>query len=186
MLGIATDGTALPKEPAEPPERKIDFNRDVRPILSEHCFRCHGPDEGARQTGLRLDSFEGATADRGGYQVIVPGAADESLVWMRVSAESDEMRMPPYWSGVAPLNKAEQETIRLWIDSGAEYRPHWAFVAPTQPLLPTVANPQWAKREIDLFVLARLEEAGLAPEPEADLATLAPRAAPTLTALPPT
>ena len=186
LVGIATDGPALPNAPAEPTERKIDFNRDVRPILSEHCFRCHGPDEAARQTGLRLDSFEGATADRGGYQVIVPGAADESLVWMRVSAESDEMRMPPHWSGVAPLNKAQQETIRLWIDAGAEYRPHWAFVSPIEPTPPTVANTSWPRGDIDMFVLARLEEAGLAPEPEADLATLARRASLTLTGLPPT
>ena len=180
LAGVVSGGSGGPTE------RKVDFNRDVLPILSEHCFRCHGPDAAAVAANLRLDSFATATADRGGYRVIDPGRASSSHIFKRIAAAEEFMRMPPPTSGVAPLSKGQIETIRLWIESGAEYRPHWAFVAPADPSRPSVSDPSWPRRGMDYFVLAALDEAGIQPEPVADLRTLARRASLALTGLPPT
>ncbi len=166
--------------------RTIDFNRDVRPILAQHCFLCHGSDKEAlkKTRNMRLDSFAGATADRGGYRAITPGKPDASMLWTRVTTDVRELRMPPADSGIKPLTEAEKKILRQWILEGAEYRRHWAFLPPRKPPLPSVSDPKWPKNEIDRFVLAGLDEEGLKPEPEADPATLARRAALTLTGLP--
>ena len=165
--------------------RKVDFNRDVLPILSEHCFRCHGPDAATVAAGLRLDSFATATADRGGYRAITPGDPAKSLMYKRVSAKEDSMRMPPVGSPVAALTPEQQETVRLWIASGAEYKAYWAFVPPKEARLPKVSDLAWPREPIDYYVMAKLDEAGLKPAPEADRTTLARRASLTLTGLPP-
>ncbi len=178
IAGVGTE--ASPRSDA----RKVDFNRDVLPILSGHCFRCHGPDAAKVAAGLRLDSFATATADRGGYWAIKPGSPSDSRVYARISAEIEGFRMPPSTSGVAPLNKEEIETIRLWIESGAEYRKHWAFAAPEATKLPVVSNRAWPKQDLDYFVLSELDAAGLKPAPTADLRTLARRASLALTGLP--
>ncbi len=178
-------------------ERTVDFAREVRPLLSENCFTCHGPDEQARQRGLRLDVPEGPFADRGqfGGPVIVAGNAAESLLFHRITASDLETRMP-YRRGlgtsVVPgrdddaLTDAEVETLRLWIDQGAEWESHWAFIPPERPALPPVADSEWPRNPIDSFVRARLEQEGRTPSPEADLLTLIRRVTLDLTGLPPT
>jgi hypothetical protein len=177
------------KAPAPTAKRAtIDYSRDVRPILAQHCFACHGADkEALKKTGnMRLDTFAGATADRGGYKAITPGHPEKSAMWARVTAELPDLRMPPVNSGAKPLTAAEKAILKKWIEEGAEYRAHWAFIAPTMPALPQVSNSKWARNDIDRFILARLDEAKLKPEPEADKATLIRRASLTLTGIPPT
>ncbi len=146
-------------------EAAVNFSRQIRPILSRNCLSCHGADEGNRQVGLRLDTFEDATADRGGYQAIVPGNSAASRVMARIT--HPEMPMPPEASG-KKLKPEEIELIKNWIDQGANYDRHWSFVKPIRPPLPSVKNKEWAKNEIDSFVLARLEKEGLSPSKEAD------------------
>jgi mono/diheme cytochrome c family protein len=169
---------------AKPP--KVDYDRDVRPILAQHCFVCHGADPAAlAKTGnMRLDTFQGATADRGGYRAITPGKPGDSRLLDRVTAGPDT-QMPPTSSGVKKLSPDEVETIRTWISEGAEYRAHWAFVTPKMPSLPSVSKPHWVRNDIDRFILAKLDEEHLAPEPEADKRTLIRRVTLSLTGLPP-
>ena len=167
----------------EPP----DFNRDVRPILSDRCFGCHGPDAGAgRKAGLRLDTAEGASALlRSGRRAIVAGDLAASEAAHRIRSDDPDLVMPPP-ELKRPLTEAEREILLRWIESGAEYRPHWAFVAPVAGPAPAVRDTGWVRDPIDAFVLAGIEAAGLAPEPEADRATLLRRASLALTGLPPT
>ena len=169
-----------------PKVEKVSFGRDVRPILSEHCFKCHGPDVGTAAAGLRFDTFENATKQLGDGAAIVPGNPKASLMLDRVAEHDPEMRMPPKDAGVSALASAQIETLRAWIAQGARYEKHWSFVPPMMPKVPAVSNPRWARNLIDRFVLNKLDEAGLKPEPEADKDTLALRAAQTLTGLPPT
>lgn len=165
--------------------RTVDFNRDVRPILSNHCYKCHGPDAETVAAGLRLDTYEGATEDREGRFGIVPNNLKKSIVWGRVSHPVEQMRMPPKNGGVKPLTPEQIETLKLWIEQGAEYKAHWAFVPPKMSPLPAVKDAKWARNDVDRFVLARLEEEGLKPEPEADKTPLIRRAYLTLIGLPP-
>ncbi len=167
-------------------KKTIDFNRDVRPILAKSCWTCHGPDpEPLKKTGnMRLDSFAGATEDRGGYKAIVPGDGAKSVLLERIT-QTGAMVMPPPSSGLKALTKAEVEIIRTWIAEGAEYKAHWAYVAP-KAVAPPLAKSKWAKNPIDLFLEAKMGEEGLKPEPEADKATLIRRVTLTLTGLPPT
>jgi hypothetical protein len=148
-------------------DRTVDFNRDVQPILAKHCFTCHGPDENAREAGLRLDTQEGSREDFGGYRPIEPGSADDSEVFLRISSDDPGMRMPPA-DKHPPLSAAEIDTIRRWIESGAEYRQHWSFRPATLPPIPNVSDPQWCNGPIDRFVLHRMQQAGLSPSPPAD------------------
>jgi hypothetical protein len=168
------------------PEAAVDFGREVRPILSNACFKCHGPDEATRQSGLRLDTFEGATALlRSGTQAVVPGDPGASALLARVASHDASDVMPPPEAG-KPLDAAAVETLRRWIAEGAEYRPHWAFVPPRRPDLPVVSNPAWPRNGIDHFILATLDREGLAPAVEADRNTLIRRVHLDLTGLPPT
>ena len=195
--GGAEWGAELADADAPPvPERVVDFAREVRPILAENCFTCHGPDEAARQRGLRLDVADGPFADRGAFggPVVIPGNADGSLLFHRVTATEDRVRMPyrlglntPVMPGAAEdaLSPGEIETLRLWIDQGAEWQSHWAFAPPERPALPPVADREWGRNPIDRFVLANLEGEGLTPAPEADRATLLRRVTLDLTGLPP-
>ncbi|MFM2164583.1 MAG: hypothetical protein RL325_1020, partial [Planctomycetota bacterium] len=169
------------------PPATIDFNRDVRPILADRCFGCHGPDEAKRKSGLRLDTAEGAYAAlRSGHRAIVPRdlAASEAAARIR-SSDPDEVMPPPELK--RPLTASEKDTLLRWIEQGAEYRPHWAFVAPARPTVPSGGDTSgWARDPIDLLIRARFEAIGLAPEPEADRPTLLRRASLALTGLPPT
>ncbi|HLK59906.1 MAG TPA: DUF1553 domain-containing protein [Chthonomonadaceae bacterium] len=165
--------------------KAVDFNRDIRPILSENCFKCHGFDVNQRQAGLRLDTPEGAFGKRSsGRSAIVPGHIQESLLVTRIMAQ-DASQMPPVSSG-KKLTAAQIETLKRWVAQGAKYAEHWAFVAPVRPPLPKVAGVGWVKNPVDRFILARLEQEGLKPSPEADKATLLRRVALDLTGLPPT
>ena len=169
-------------------DRSVDFSRDIAPILSDRCFKCHGPDEAAREEtgGLRLDSFEGATAIlEDGGQAIVPGDPVRSLVMQRLRAGSERHRMPPPDSNLT-ISEDEIALIERWIASGEAYTKHWAFVPPVKAEVPEVAGDAWCRNEIDHFVLAELERRGIKPSPEADRATLLRRVYLDLTGLPPT
>ena len=164
---------------------RVDFSRDIRPILSDNCFACHGPDERQRQANLRLDTKEGVSADRGGYQVIVPGDAAASKLYQRISHQREIVRMPP--PGFERRPTPEQiELVRRWINQGAEWETHWAFGTPARPALPKVKNEAWPQNPIDYFVLLRLEQEGLEPSQQAGKARLLRRVSFDLTGLPPT
>jgi hypothetical protein len=167
--------------------RRIDYNWDVRPILSDNCFRCHGPDEKSRQAGLRLDTAEGAYAAlrRPGTFAIVPGNPDASQMIFRVTHANAAVRMPPQTTNKV-ISPQQIEILRAWIAQGAEYKPHWAFLAPQKAAAPAVAAGPSVLNDIDRFVQARLEREGLALSPPADKETLINRVTLTLTGLPPT
>ncbi len=158
----------------------IEYNRDIRPILAENCFACHGADSAARKAGLRLDQRDPAVEKK----AIVPGKPDESELVARIVTEDPGEHMPPAKSNKT-LKPEQKELLKKWIAAGAEYQPHWSFIAPTRPAVPAVADKGWVRNPIDNFVLAKLEAAGLKPAPEADRRTLARRLALDLTGLPP-
>ena len=139
------------------PPAKVDFAREIRPILSRNCLSCHGPDAKNRQANLRLDVRSQAVADRGGYHVITPGNSAQSRLVARIS--NPGMPMPPTDTGKT-LSSEEIELLKGWIDQGASYTSHWAFEKPVRLPLPKVKNTTWPKNEIDNFVLARLEAEG--------------------------
>ena len=166
----------------------VRFGRDVRPILSDRCFLCHGPDREHRAAGLRLDSFADATAPRPGGAAIVPGRPDESALLRRAADPDPERTMPPPESGKHALTAAERATLARWIAQGAEYEPHWAFEPPVavEAPEPEPTDPAWRRSPIDRFVHVGLARQGVAPAPEADRATLCRRVYLDLTGLPPT
>ena len=174
-----------PVAAADAPPKPVDFNREVRPILSDTCFTCHGPDEKKRMAKMRLDETEGLFADRGGYKIITPGSAAQSKLYQKISSTNPAFRMPPVYSG-RTLTPKQIEVIKQWIDQGAKWETQWSFVAPKRPPVPEVKDKTWVRNPIDNFVLARLETEGLKPSPEADKATLLRRVSFDLTGLPPT
>ena len=166
--------------------KTVDYNRDIRPLLSDKCLACHGADPKAVRAGLRLDSFLGATAKLGsGGRAIVPGKPQKSEMMARIWAKDSEERMPPPASHKT-LTTAEKNLLTTWIKEGAEYKPHWAFVKPVRLPLPAVHNTKWPVNGIDAHVLARLEKEGLSPSPPASKQTLLRRVSLDLTGLPPT
>ncbi|MCO8124337.1 DUF1553 domain-containing protein [Stieleria sp. TO1_6] len=158
----------------------IDFNRDVRPILSDNCFHCHGPDSATREAGLRLDLQTEATHDLGGYAALVPGDADASELIRRIESEDDPM--PPDESN-RKLTAAEKHTLRRWIESGGDFAKHWSFAPPVRPAIPVV--DQETKNPIDAFVAQRQHAVGLTFSAEADPETLIRRVTLDLNGLPP-
>ena len=176
LLGVLLAGPAH----TEP----LDFNRDIRPILAENCFYCHGQDASKREAELRLD--QRAPAIEAG--AIEPGDPATSELLARVHANDPDVLMPPPDSN-RRLSAEQKAMLTRWIDEGATYEPHWAFVAPQRPEPPPVTNPavvDWPHNAIDQFILAKLTAAGLQPSPEADRATLIRRLHADLTGLPPT
>ena len=166
------------------PSERVDYNDDVRPILSDRCYSCHGPDQGQRQAGLRLDRESGAFgAAASGAMPIVPGEPAKSGLLQRVTSADLARRMPPTYMGHDPLSDGEIETLRRWIEQGAQWESHWAFSPPARPDLPQPAKA--GLHPIDAFVADRLAREGLAPAAPADRRTLARRAALDLTGLPP-
>ena len=148
---------------------KVSFNRDIRPILSDTCFQCHGPDGAKRKSGVRFDQRESATRPaKSGDTAIVPGHPEQSEMLNRLtSTDSDEIMPPPKLHKT--ISPAQIETIRKWIAQGAEYQGHWAFTPPERPAVPSVEIPGAVVRNpIDHFILARLRKEGLPPSPEAD------------------
>jgi hypothetical protein len=165
----------------------VDFNLHIRPLLSDRCFKCHGPDANQRKSNLRLDLRENALAalkDNPKEHVIVPGNSSRSEVYRRISTADTSQRMPPVSSNLK-LNEQEVELIRKWIDQGAVYKKHWAFIPPVSPARPVVKDDEWPANEIDRFVLARLEEGGLQPNQPADKERLLKRVSLDITGLPP-
>jgi mono/diheme cytochrome c family protein len=179
LLWVTTPATAAG------PQAKVAFNRDVRPILSDACFHCHGPDRAKRKADLRLDTEEGAFGDRGGYRPLVPGKPDQSELYKRITAPEGEGHMPPKASG-RKLTSAQIDIFKRWIEQGARWQKHWALIPPARSPLPSVKNPAWVRNGIDRFILARLEKEGLTPAPEADRTTLIRRVTLDLIGLPPT
>ncbi len=178
VLPLPTQGAAAP----------LVFNRDIKPILSDNCYACHGPDPGSRKAGLRLDTREGlfeSTPKRG--PAVVSGKPEESEFWKRlVTADADDVMPPP--KSRKTLTPEQKELLKRWIAEGAVWQPHWSFLKPERPPTPTVASPEVAARirnPIDSFLFARLESQGLAPAPEADRRTLIRRLSLDLTGLPP-
>ncbi len=172
---------------APPPKAdsvQVDFQRQVRPILSDNCFQCHGPDKATRMVDLRLDTLEGAFSKRDNGTTIVPGDPEASLVYQRITHENEVLRMPPIHSK-KELSGEQIGVLRRWIEEGASWDQHWSFAPLERPQPPQAGKADWVRNPLDRFILARLEQEGLAPAPEADKRTLARRAALDLTGLPP-
>jgi len=178
---------AMPPGDARPASdgSRVSFDRDVRSILAENCFACHGPDPAARKAGFRLDVRDSATRPaKDGLVPVVPGDPGNSELVRRIRAADVSDRMPPAETKKT-LAESEKALLERWIAEGAEYEPHWAFVRPVRPSVPGVSDPSWVRNEVDAFILARLDAAGLKPSPEADRATLARRLHLDLLGLPP-
>jgi hypothetical protein len=180
VVWVLRDGSDIAT--AAPSDKPIEFNRDIRPILSDNCFSCHGPDENKRRARLRFDIREGTSAKP---NLVVPGNPAQSILFQRISAHDKDRIMPPADSGYA-LTPSQIELIRKWIEQGAVWNEHWAYKAPVQAPLPQVKLSAWPRNAIDNFILAKLEKEGLQPSPEADRATLLRRVTLDLTGLPPT
>jgi hypothetical protein len=180
LLALALTGRAGAESPAA-----VEFNRDVRPILSDKCFACHGPDKGKRKADLRLDVEADAFADRGGYRALVAGKPDQSELYRRITEEDAGRRMPPAKSG-KHLTARQVELLRRWIEQGGRWQKHWSLIPPKRPPLPGSSKDGWSRNAIDRFVLARLRQEGLRPSPEADRRTLIRRLSFDLIGLPPT
>ncbi|MEW6304356.1 MAG: DUF1549 domain-containing protein, partial [Verrucomicrobiota bacterium] len=178
-------GALLLPRAAQAVGKPVDFNREIRPILSDNCFHCHGPDEKKRKAKLRLDTPEGAFRDLGGYQAIKPKDAAASEVWKRITTTNEDDVMPPPDTHKT-LKPEQKELIKRWINEGAQYQGHWAFTAPVQPPLPKVKNSRWVENGIDYFIVAKLEERKLKPSVEASREILIRRVTFDLTGLPPT
>jgi hypothetical protein len=179
LLGIATCLLGQSIAAAQPP-RQIEFNRDIRPILSNNCFVCHGPDNNLRKAKLRLDDEKDSHA-----KVIKAGKPAESELFRRLITDDPKEKMPPAKT-LKQLTKQEIELIRIWIAQGAKYERHWSLIPPRKHEFPHVKNTGWVRNDIDRFVLARLEKEGVQPSPEADKRTLLRRLSFDLTGLPPT
>jgi mono/diheme cytochrome c family protein len=195
--GVTVAATAAPPAPlVRPAASVVDartggpslvFNRDVRPILSDNCFTCHGPDRNRRQAGLRLDREEVAKSPLpSGNVAIVPGNPEKSALIQRITNPDEQKRMPHVSSGKERLSAAQIDTLRRWIDEGAEWQPHWSYIPPTRAALPVVQRAGWARGPVDAFILAAIERNGLAPSAEAAPADLLRRVTLDLTGLPPT
>ncbi len=178
-LALASVATATAAEP------RLEFNRDIRPILSENCFQCHGQDPHKREAKLRLDERESATRDRDGYAAIAPGNPAGSEILRRIrSQDADEVMPPP--ESHKRVTPDQVALLQRWIAEGAAYQPHWAFLPPRRAALPVVQHTAWPRSSLDRFILARLERDGLTPSPAAPPGTWLRRASFDLTGLPPT
>jgi hypothetical protein len=178
--------TDVPRDDHPKSSRTIRFNRDIRPILSDRCFQCHGTDASQRKAKLRLDTTQGAlTPAASGSPAIVPGKPDESELYLRITSQEAGERMPPAKTGKT-ITADEERKLRTWIAEGAEYEGHWAFISPVRPEVPQGKRREWLRNPIDAFILARLEKEGLSPAPEADKETLLRRLSLDLIGLPPT
>jgi len=174
----------LTSRPSAAPPAAVLYDRDVRPILSDQCFRCHGFDDESRQAELRLDVADSAYLDRGGHAALVPGNVEASEVWRRINSTDEAEAMPPPETN-RTLSEGQKEILRTWIEQGAKYSQHWSFVPPVKGELPKVADEAWPRHEIDRFVLAQLDAEEMRPSPEADPHTLIRRVTLDLTGLPP-
>ena len=180
LTPLAADNSAFSSDEA------VSFNRDVRPILAENCFACHGFDSKHREAGLRLDTFEGATADRDGSRGIVPGSPAKSAIWERIQSTDPDVVMPPPKSHKKPLTSAQRETIKRWIEDGARYEAHWSFLPPKREPLLVQGAEVTSSAVIDHFVEQRVKQHGLTMSAPATAETLIRRVSLDLIGLPPT
>ncbi|TWU09633.1 Planctomycete cytochrome C [Symmachiella macrocystis] len=187
LLGVVTalHLSTIACTAAEALPERVDFNRDIRPVLSDICFHCHGPDEEQRQADFRLDQQESAFADLGDHLAIAPGKPGASELYLRITAQDADERMPPVDSG-RQLTARQIALIKKWIEQGAEWQTHWSFAPIRRPALPAIQHEKWSRNPIDAFVLAQLEAQGLPPSPPADKTRLIRRVTLDLTGLPPT
>ncbi len=183
-IAIAAVGWLVSTALAEDAARPIEFNRDIRPILSDNCFQCHGPDRAQRKADLRLDLEAEALAERDGGRPIVPGKAAASELVRRITTADPDERMPPADSK-RRLTAQQVELIRRWIERGAPWQAHWSLIPPQRPAVPQIAESDWLGSPIDAFILARLKREGLRQSPPADKTTLLRRVTLDLTGLPP-
>jgi hypothetical protein len=181
---LAASFAAGPGPAPAAPDDAVKFNRDVRPILADACFQCHGPDPGGRKAKLRFDREEGFFGARDGGPTVLKGKPEDSPLYKRIVSKDPEEVMPPPKSHKV-LKPAQKDLLRRWIAQGAPWEPHWAFIKPARPELPIVRAEKWVRNPVDRFILAKLEALGLAPAPEADRRTLARRLSLDLTGLPP-
>ncbi len=186
VLSVAGMGRVQSAEPAGKSATALDFNRDIRPILSDHCYACHGPDEGKRKAGLRLDVRDDAfRVLKSGRRALVAGDVAQSSLVGRIHSTDPEEVMPPPGHG-KPLTPKQVELLDRWVRDGAAWKRHWAFLPPESAPVPAVRDTRWPKNDLDRFILARLEQEKLAPNAEADRVTLLRRVTFDLTGLPPT
>ena len=188
LIGLVVAALSAPTSAADqPPAGKISFDRDVRPILSNHCWKCHGPDAKERKAGLRLDQLDSAMKpSESGKTAVIPNKPEDSELLRRVLSSDSDEQMPPA-SENKPLSAAQKETLKRWIEQGATFEQHWSFRPVVRPAIPAIKNQKSkTKNPIDLFILARLEAEGLSQSPEADRETLIRRVTLDLTGLPPT
>ena len=182
-------GAALLVFPPSAPAGEIEFNRDIRPILSRQCFECHGPGQAERKAKLRLDRGDGpqgAYRRLDGTTAIKPGSLAQSELWHRITSDDDDERMPPPEAKKSPLTNEERALIQAWIEQGAEYQDFWAFVPPSSPTKVEVEDDAWCRQPIDRFVLGQLEGRGVKPNSRADRRALIRRVTMDITGLPPT
>lgn len=185
-LTLIAASSLVATSPAASPPAKLDFNRDIRPILSDNCYACHGPDAEKRKAGLRLDLKDGALAPlKSGEIAIVPGDLAKSGLIARITTKDEDDLMPPAKSG-KQLTANQVDLLKRWIAQGAEWKEHWSFIKPERPPVPAVKNQRWPRNPIDAFILARLDKEKLRPAKQADKATLIRRVTFDLTGLPPT
>jgi Protein of unknown function (DUF1553)/Protein of unknown function (DUF1549)/Planctomycete cytochrome C len=167
---------------------KVSYNFNIRPILSDKCYKCHGPDASHREAYLRLDiadsAYSALKVTKGAY-AIVPGKPDQSELLKRISSSDLTYMMPPPDAHLGMLNDSEKKMLKKWIEQGAKYEKHWAFTVPMKASLPSVSNSSWPKNEIDYFILRRMDQAGLAPNEQADKERLLKRISLDITGLPP-
>ncbi len=184
---VLTQGCRGPGQAEQALPDVVDYNFHVKPILSDRCYACHGPDENARKASLELHQESGTKEEvlESGGHAIVEGSLRKSKLYRRVSADNPDERMPPAESNLS-LTPHEVALLGRWIEQGAQWKPHWAFITPEEPPLPTVDNDAWPKNGIDHFVMARLDHEGLTPSPQAGKETLIRRVTLDLTGLPPT
>ena len=186
LLLLRPADAPLAAEPSSPPAEKprtgkLQYNRDVRPILAENCFACHGPDSAARKARLRLDQRDAAIE----MEALTPGKPDESELVKRLFLKDDDKELMPPASSHKKLTAAQKATLKQWVAEGAEYEQHWSFLPPKPPTVPQFPGNAWVRNPVDAFVLAELRKRGLEPNAEADRRTLARRLSLDLTGLPP-
>jgi hypothetical protein len=182
---MATLWTTAPLTAGPDLPSTVDFNRDIRPILSDNCYQCHGPDKNKRKAKLRLDTLEGLFSSHDGLHIVVPGKPGQSELLRRITAPDISERMPAPRSGKS-LSRRQIALIQKWIEQGAQWKGHWAYISPVRPDLPLIDETGFFQNSIDRFILAKLREAELSPSPPADRVTLLRRLSFDLIGLPPT